>query len=73
MREDFDLSCKKQVAHISFDGKYWYLTYVEDVELTTSELLEYTDGIGIDLGITPLATMSDGTIVPNIKTRTLMK
>lgn len=68
VRLDFDLSCKKQVAYISFDGKYWYLTYVEDVELTTSELPEYTDGIGIDLGITPLATMSDGTIVPNIKT-----
>ena len=68
VRLDFDLSCKKQVAYISFDGKYWYLTYVEDVELTTSELPEYTDGIGIDLGITPLATMSNGTIVPNIKT-----
>ena len=68
VRAGFDLFCKKQVAYISFDGKYWYLTYVEDVELTTSELPEYTDGIGIDLGITPLATMSDGTIVPNIKT-----
>ena len=65
---DFDLSCKKQVARVSFDGKYWYLTYVEDVKSTISELPEYTDGIGIDLGITPLATMSDGTIVPNIKT-----
>ena len=68
VRPDFDLSCKKQVARISFDGKYWYLTYVEDVESTTSELPDYTDGIGIDLGITPLATMSDGTTVPNIKT-----
>ena len=68
VRPDFDLSCKKQVARISFDGKYWYLTYVEDVEPTTSDLPDYTDGIGIDLGITPLATMSDGTTVPNIKT-----
>lgn len=68
VRPDFDLSCKKQVARISFDGKYWYLSYVEDVEPTVSDLPEYTDGIGIDLGITPLATMSDGTIVPNIKT-----
>lgn len=67
-RQNFDLSCKKQVARISFDGKYWYLTYVEDVESTISELPDYTDGIGIDLGITPLATMSDGTTVPNIKT-----
>lgn len=68
VRDDFDLSCKKQVARISFDGKYWYLSYVEDVKSTVSDLPEYTDGIGIDLGITPLATMSDGTTVPNIKT-----
>ena len=68
VRPDFDLSCKKQVARISFDGKYWYLSYTEDVESTISDLPEYTDGIGIDLGITPLATMSDGTTVPNIKT-----
>lgn len=68
VRQNLDLSCKKQVAKVSFDGKYWYLTYVEDVEATVSELPDYTDGIGVDLGITPLATMSDGTIVPNIKT-----
>ena len=68
VRPDFDLSCKKQVAHISFDGKYWYLSYTEDAELTVSNLPEYTDGIGIDLGIKTLATMSDGTTIPNIKT-----
>ena len=68
VRAGFDLSCKKQVANVSFDGKYWYLSYTEDVESTVSDLPEYTDGIGIDLGITPLATMSDGTTVPNIKT-----
>ena len=68
VRPDFDISSKKKVARISFDGKYWYLSYVEDVESTVSDLPEYTDGIGIDLGITPLATMSDGTTVPNIKT-----
>ena len=68
VRAGFDLSCKKQVANVSFDGKYWYLSYTEDVEPTISDLPEYTDGIGIDLGITPLATMSDGTTVPNIKT-----
>lgn len=68
VRADFDLSCKKQVAKVSFDGKYWYLTYTEDVESTVLELPDYTDGLGIDLGITPLATMSDGTTVPNIKT-----
>ena len=66
-RLDFDLSCKKQVTNISFDGKYWYLSYTEDVETKVQNLPDYTDGIGIDLGIKTLATVSDGTIVPNIK------
>ena len=67
-RPDFDLYCKKQVANISFDGKYWYLSYTEDVESQVDDLPDYTDGLGIDLGIKTLATVSDGTIVPNIKT-----
>ena len=68
VREDFDLSCKKQVANISFDGKYWYLSYTEDVEIQVADLPDYTDGVGLDLGIKTLATVSDGTTVPNIKT-----
>ena len=68
VRNAFDLSCKKQVANVSFDGKYWYLSYTEDVGSTATNLPDYTDGIGIDLGIKTLATVSDGTIVPNIKT-----
>ena len=68
VRKGFDLSCKKQVANISFDGKYWYLSYTEDVGSTATNLPDYTDGIGIDLGIKTLATVSDGTSVPNIKT-----
>lgn len=68
VRADFNLSCKKQVANISFDGKYWYLSYTEDVESQITELPGYTDGVGIDLGIKTLATVSDGTTVPNIKT-----
>ena len=68
VRDGFDLSCKKQVATISFDGKYWYLSYTEDVKTKVEKLPEYTDGIGVDLGIKTLATCSDGTRVPNIKT-----
>ena len=68
VRNAFDLSCKKQVANVSFDGKYWYLSYTEDVGSTSTNLPDYTDGIGIDLGIKTLATVSDGTNVPNIKT-----
>ena len=67
-RSGFDLSCKKQVANISFDGKYWYLSYTEDVETKVQNLPDYTDEIGIDLGIKTLATLSNGTVVPNIKT-----
>lgn len=67
VRSGFDLSCKKQVANISFDGKYWYLSYTEDVENTMTNLPDYTDGLGVDLGIKTLATVSDGTKVPNIK------
>lgn len=68
VRENFNLSSKKQVANISFDGKYWYLSYTEDVENQVTDLPDYTDGVGIDLGIKMLATVSDGTTVPNIKT-----
>ena len=68
VREGFDLSCKKQVANVSFDGKYWYLSYTEDIDTQATNLPDYTDGVGIDLGIKTLATVSDGTIVPNIKT-----
>ena len=67
VRVDFDLSCKKQVANISFDGKYWYLSYVEDVKTKVTDSPEYRDGIGVDLGIKTLTTFSDGTRVPNIK------
>ena len=68
VRENCDLSCKKQVAKISFDGKYWYLSYTEDVDTHVSNLPDYTEGLGIDLGIKTLVTVSDGTFVPNIKT-----
>ena len=67
-RKDFDLSCKKQIATISFDGKHWYLSYTEDIEPQVTDLPDYTEGVGVDLGIKTLATVSDGTTVPNIKT-----
>ena len=68
VRKDFNLSSKKQVANISFDGKYWYLSYIEDINVQVTDLPNYTDGVGIDLGIKTLAIVSDGTNVPNIKT-----
>lgn len=68
IREGFDLSCKKQIAKVSFDEKYWYLSYTEDIEIQAPESLNRTKGVGIDLGIKTLATISDGVEVPNIKT-----
>ena len=68
VREGFDLSCKKQVANISFDGKYWYLSYTEDIGTQAVDLIGYTNGVGLDLGIKTLVTVSDGTTIPNIKT-----
>ena len=68
VRNGFDLSCKKQVSKISFDGKYWYLSYIENVDNSVTNLPDYTEGVGIDLGIKTLATISDGTTVPNVKT-----
>ena len=68
IREGLDLSCKKQVAKVSFDGKYWYLSYTEDAEIQAPESSSYTNGVGIDLGIKTLATISDGAEVPNIRT-----
>ena len=66
-RANFDLNAKKQVAKISYDGKYWYLSYTEPV-VTVIQSDGYSEGVGIDLGIKTLATVSDGTTVPNIKT-----
>lgn len=68
VRKDINLSCKKQTAKVSFDGKYWYLSYSEKIETTVVDLPDYAEGLGIDLGIKTLATISDGTKVPNIKT-----
>lgn len=68
VRAGFNSSSKKQVANISFDGKYWYLSYIEDIEAQVADLPDYTDGVGVDLGIKTLATVSDGTTIPNIKT-----
>ena len=63
VRKGFDLSCKKQVANISFDGKYWYLSYTENIETSVTNLPDYTDGIGIDLGIKSYWSFVEKTII----------
>ena len=57
---------------ISFDNKYWYLSFGIEVEFE-KELLTDTV-LGIDLGIKDLAVCSDGTVYKNInKTNTVRK
>ena len=50
---------------ITFDGESWWISVVCEVK-TEPMLQEKTTGIGCDLGITRLATYSDGTISKNI-------
>ncbi|SES80031.1 RNA-guided endonuclease InsQ/TnpB family protein, partial [Anaerobranca gottschalkii] len=57
---------------VTFDGLNWYLTIgVEEVE---NKNKEYTEGIGIDLGVKDLATISTGQKYKNInKSRKVKK
>ena len=57
------------MTNISFEWKVpgTYLTLKMLITQTTN-LPDYTEGVGIDLGIKTLATVSDETKVPNIKT-----
>lgn len=50
--------------HISFDGKYWYLSIGYEIPETSCEL--NGESIGIDLGIKDLAICSNGKVYKNI-------
>ena len=49
---------------ISFDGKYWYLSFTYEVPDISIELTDAV--IGVDLGIKTLATLSTGEVIENI-------
>ena len=49
---------------ISFDGKYWYLSFAYEVPAISVELTDLV--IGVDLGLKTLATLSTGEFVENI-------
>lgn len=49
---------------ISFDGKYWYLSFSYEVSEISVELTDLV--IGIDLGVKTLATLSTGEFIENI-------
>ena len=52
---------------IKHDGDQWYASF--SVELPDPEPKEITTSIGVDVGITTLATLSDGTEIENPKTQ----
>lgn len=65
MLKDVDLPENIQNPRITFDGKYWYLSYsyeVEETDIVGSE----RDTLGIDLGIKDFAILSDGQHFENI-------
>lgn len=51
--------------HIIYDGKYWYITFGINVPEKSND---NNNGktLGVDLGIKTFATVSDGTVIPNI-------
>lgn len=63
--ESIPKSNKYYNPRIVYDGKYWYITFGIDVP---EKINENNNGktLGIDLGIKTFATVSDGTVIPNI-------
>lgn len=49
---------------ISFDGKYWWLSFTYEVPEVSVELTDSV--IGVDLGVKTLATLSTGEFIENI-------
>lgn len=58
--------------HISYDGKYWYISFSRKIEIHKTEHNNTT--VGIDLGIKNLATCSNEKVYKNInKTKRVRK
>lgn len=65
MLKDIELPENIQNPRITFDGKYWYLSYSYEVDET--DIVESDrDTLGIDLGIKDFAILSDGQHFENI-------
>ena len=65
MLKDVELPKNIQNPRITFDGKYWYLSYsyeVDEADIVVSE----RNAIGIDLGIKDFAILSNGQHFENI-------
>lgn len=59
----------KQNANISFDGKYWYLSFSFEINPVPDS--RGTEPLGIDMGIKDTLILSDGTVYPNINKTSL--
>ena len=67
-----DLPEKIQNPRITFDGRYWYLSY--SYEVTNENIVDYENEVlGIDLGIKDLAIFSNGEHHRNINKSTEVK
>lgn len=65
MLRGVDLPKNIQNPRVTFDGKYWYLSYSFEVE--EAAVVDYARGtLGIDLGIKDFAVFSDGRHFANI-------
>lgn len=62
--EQVPLEVKYYNPRISFDGKYWYISFGVDTEESKPTLTE--ESLGIDLGIKDLAVCSNGVVYGNI-------
>jgi putative transposase len=60
-----------QNPRISYDGKYWYLSYSYETE--EEKMIPEREAIGIDLGISEYAVTSDGVHYGNINKRSSVK
>lgn len=58
-------------TRVTFDGKYWYLSYTYEKDIDTSHNTE--EVIGVDLGIKDLAVCSNGKIYNNINKDRVIK
>lgn len=58
-------------ARVSFDGKYWYLSYSYDTEEV--RLAESQGTVGVDLGVKDMAATSDGVIYANPNQRATVR
>ena len=60
------VGCKYYNPRITYDGLYWWISVAVDEPARKSIITEYTEPVGIDLGIKELAVVSDGTVYKNI-------